>query len=1083
MDPASPPPRTLRDLVLATDWAATALGSVDGWSDALKTTVGLVLGARIPAIVFWGRDLVQVYNDGYAPLIGAKHPAALGQTAQECFPEIWDVIGPMLHGVLTTGAATWEQDQRLFLDRAGFAEECYFVYTFSPVGIDPIEGVFCVALETTAQVIAERRSVLLRDLASSLAALPSAGEVFDTAVAVLGRHRDDVLSGHLRILDGTPPQTLSWGGGDPARGGVGPAEVDRLVAAATAAGRVVVENAAVPSAPYQLGRPVVVAAPVARLGSPGPAAVLVMDVNPRIPFDLPYGDFVAQVAAVIGAALAVAEGFEAAARRARALEELDQAKTAFLSNISHEFRTPLTLLLGPLAAAADDDRLPADLRASMTMAQRNGRRVLTLVNSLLDISRLEAGRVAATYQPTNLSALTADLTSIFRGAAESAGLDLVIDCEPLGEAVHVDREMWEQIVTNLCANAVKFTDRGTVTVRLTRAGDAARLEVADTGIGIAAADLPFVFDRFRRAETGPATTRAGSGLGLALVRELVDRHGGRVTARSTPGVGSTFVVTVPFGTGHLDPAQVATGQVVAPRALSASPADVVEDLGEHGAHRPDPHPLAASAVRAEGGEATIWVVDDSTDMRDYLTNLLRPAWDVVAFAAAEPALDALAGALPDLILSDVMLPGASGLDLLAAVRADPATAGVPVLLLSARAGEEATLEGLRAGADDYLVKPFTARELVSRVRSNLHLAGVRREVGARALRHAAQLEALAGVAIQIISADTLDDIAAAAREFVRDRTSAGACSVTLVRPATTWPEPGEPGAGSVRIPLTADDGSALGSIDLDPRPGAELGEEDLRLVEQLALVASRRIENLLDYRRERGISHALQRSLLPTSLPRLASAEIVARYRPAVAAVDVGGDWYDALMLPDGRLMVTVGDVIGHDLTAAIAMNQIRLLLRALAADSAGPAELCSTVNRLLPAAGATRLATMVIAFIDPATGHTTMVNAGHPLPIVRSPDGVGEVAVPASLPLGVRSGTRYRDTDVVLAPGSMLLLYTDGLVERRTEQPRDSLDKLLRRVAELDLTDLGTAVDALLDAGGTDADDDIALLAVRRSA
>jgi serine phosphatase RsbU (regulator of sigma subunit) len=214
----------------------------------------------------------------------------------------------------------------------------------------------------------------------------------------------------------------------------------------------------------------------------------------------------------------------------------------------------------------------------------------------------------------------------------------------------------------------------------------------------------------------------------------------------------------------------------------------------------------------------------------------------------------------------------------------------------------------------------------------------------------------------------------------------------------------------------------------------------------------------------------------------------VVRYRASTAATEVGGDWYDALFLPDGRLMVTVGDVAGHDVAAAVTMGQIRLLLRSRAADSADPADLCTAVNRLLPIVGTPTLTTLVVAFVDLDTGQATFVNAGHPPPI-RSAGGQAEIlALPESLPLGVNPDARYTSVDTVLPAGSTLLLYTDGLIERRREPMRVSRDKLLRRVADLDVAALDVAaldagIDALVDASATDAADDIAVLALRRPA
>jgi serine phosphatase RsbU (regulator of sigma subunit) len=347
------------------------------------------------------------------------------------------------------------------------------------------------------------------------------------------------------------------------------------------------------------------------------------------------------------------------------------------------------------------------------------------------------------------------------------------------------------------------------------------------------------------------------------------------------------------------------------------------------------------------------------------------------------------------------------------------------------------------------------------------------------------LESLAAAATRIMSAESNADIAATVTDFATDMTTVTSCVVVPVsEPATAQAAiSGRSTEGHIRIPLRVDDATVLGHIDLTGEHADPPDPEDVQLVQQLALMASHRMDLLRRYRRERDISHTLQRSLLPDTLPQLPQIDIVARYRPAAATDDVGGDWYDALLLPDGRLMVTVGDVMGHDLAAAVTMGQIRLLLRARSADSASPAELCTTVNRLMATVGTPKLATMIVAFIDLTNGCASLVNAGHPLPILRTPTHTAPLTVPASLPLGVTATTVYHETGATLPPGSTLLMYTDGLIERRDEPLSVSCDKLRRLVADLDVTALDAAVDILLDAHAANAHDDIAVLALRRPA
>ncbi|HYL19550.1 MAG TPA: EAL domain-containing protein [Burkholderiales bacterium] len=409
------------------------------------------------------------------------------------------------------------------------------------------------------------------------------------------------------------------------------------------------------------------------------------------------------------------------------LAELDVAKTAFFSNISHEFRTPLTLMLGSLEDELGDrgQLLPPARLERIEIAHRNGLRLLKLVNALLDFARIEAGRMQAHYQPTNLSELTAELASSFDSATGRTGLTLTIDCPPLPEAVYVDREMWEKIVLNLISNAFKHTFQGGIVVRLAWLDGTAQLTVEDSGVGIAADEIPRLFERFHRVRGAASRTHEGSGIGLSLVRQLVQLHSGCIRVESELGKGSRFIVTLKAGTQHLPADQVAksgdgaaSGRTAAAHvkeALSwlpaASDTTVIQALPEN-----------------TGPRARILLADDNVDMRRHIARLLRRSYEVLVVADGEAALEAALSSPPDLVLSDVMMPRLDGFGLLKALRADERTRQLPVILLSARAGDEAAVEGLDAGADDYLVKPFSARELLARVRAHLELARQRREL-------------------------------------------------------------------------------------------------------------------------------------------------------------------------------------------------------------------------------------------------------------------------------------------------------------------------------------------------------------------
>jgi signal transduction histidine kinase/CheY-like chemotaxis protein len=480
-----------------------------------------------------------------------------------------------------------------------------------------------------------------------------------------------------------------------------------------------------------------VIAPMAQQGQHRPAGFLVAGINPFRRLDDPYCGFISLVAGQIAAALANAQAYEEERRRAQALAEIDRAKTTFFSNVSHEFRTPLTLMLSPLEEALthSDVQIGPDTRSLVSVAHRNGMRLLKLVNTLLDFSRIEAGRVTASYEATNLAEYTAELASNFRSALDKAGLRLVIDADPLPQPVYVDRDMWEKIVLNLLSNAFKFTFEGQIAVTVRAASDASHAEVSvrDTGTGIPARELPHLFERFRRVDGARGRSFEGSGIGLALVQELVKLHAGEIGVQSEFGSGSTFTISIPFGTAHLPSDRLgaprpsvsthtraqtyvdeAMGWLVGASATDLPQASTAEDLGRE-------------ATDTATGKELVLLADDNTDMRDYVRRLLSERYQVEAVKDGRAALEAAWRRRPDLILSDVMMPGLDGFGLLQALRNDGQLRDVPVILLSARAGEEAKLEGLEAGANDYLSKPFSARELLARVRANIDMANLRRE--------------------------------------------------------------------------------------------------------------------------------------------------------------------------------------------------------------------------------------------------------------------------------------------------------------------------------------------------------------------
>ena len=717
------------------DWAATPLGPVHAWPQSLRSALGICIESGFPIAIYWGPDLTLLYNDGWMPIPGEKHPWALGRPAREVWPEIWSAIGPLFEQVLSTGTATYLQDALLLMHRHGYTEECYFNYTFTPIrgegGV--IEGIFNAVVETTYRVIAERRSALLRETAHAVAgpgtvpeicvrgarALASPGRdatfalvyLFEEATAEATLVASEGLGGHTAStlarlsFDDAHPWPMRQLALNP-----DPVVVDHL------------DAEQFPGGAWPEHTHTVIAVPLLTGASQRPSGCLVLGVSPRRAVDDAYLQFAGQAGTHLAAAVSSAMALDVERQRAERLAALDRAKTAFFSNVSHEFRTPLTLLMGPLEDAVASE--PAVLQGpDLVACHRNAGRLLNLVNGLLDFVRIESGRVDAHFEVVDIGVLTAEYASTFRAAIERAGLRLRISRPTFPTDIYVDREMWETVVLNLLSNAFKFTFAGEIAIDIEQEADVVRVRVSDTGVGIADEHLPRVFDRFYRIDQPRSRTHEGSGIGLALARELVALHGGDIRVESVLGQGTTFTISLRRGRSHLPADRIVTHPRPTARRAPAFVSEMLRWVDTAGGED------EGDQSRSEGGvRHRVLVADDNADLREYITRLLTPIVSVSAVATGAEALRLLGSSAFDLVLTDVMMPDMDGFELLARIRADERLRGMPVVVLSARAGEEARLDGLERMADDCIVKPFSARELIAKTVNHLALARVRREV-------------------------------------------------------------------------------------------------------------------------------------------------------------------------------------------------------------------------------------------------------------------------------------------------------------------------------------------------------------------
>jgi signal transduction histidine kinase/FixJ family two-component response regulator len=730
-------PGALGRLIGEFDWSTTALGPLEDWPQSLRTTVSLMLNTTHPVWIGWGPQAIFLYNDAYISVLGdAKHPWALGCPASEVWAEIWDFCRPLVNKVFQKAEATYVGEAQLFMNRGGWLEEKYFTFSYSPITDETggVGGLFCPSTDVTSSILNARRLATLSSLSASALGEHTVASACTSAIAAIAANPNDIpfAALYLPAQEGGPArlqQTAHLGD---------PMPLPAQMALAGDAELLPVEHLeGLP--PGLAGERVTeaLALPLVLPGHARQAGVLVLGISPVAKLDEQYRSFLELVAGQVAAALQNATAAEEQHRRAEALAELDRANTAFFSNVSHEFRTPLTLMLAPIEDAIEDDenRLPAVQNERLQLAHRNALRLQKLVNTLLDFSRVQANRMHVSFTETDLAALSSDLASGFRSVIESAGLTLSVDCRSLSSSAWVDVGLWEKIVLNLLSNAFKFTFEGGITVALHQQDGNAVLQVSDTGVGIAAEHLGRIFERFQRVEGSRSRTHEGSGIGLALVRDLIELHHGHIAVASEEGTGTTFTVTLPLGRAHLTDEQIGA----APEASNRG----VREAYRLEAMRWLPEPLPQqtflnladdSSVLTVG--ARVLVADDNTDMRNYLVRLLRQRWQVTAVSNGREALAEAARSKPDLIISDVMMPELDGIGLIAALSESPTLHGIPVMLLSARAGEEARIEGLNAGADDYLVKPFSARELLTRVDSQLVRTRIRQIERAHATRMA-----------------------------------------------------------------------------------------------------------------------------------------------------------------------------------------------------------------------------------------------------------------------------------------------------------------------------------------------------------
>ncbi|KAF0366923.1 PAS domain S-box protein [Gigaspora margarita] len=720
----------VNELVYSFDWSKTPLGPMSSWAPSLKSTVDLCLHSVFPIAVYCGPELILIYNQMYRPILKTKHPNAMGLPAKEAWSEIYDDdLGPKFQEVMTTGQGLFRDDNLMLIHREGYIEECYFSYTLSPIfeADGSVNGVFNAVQETTQRILATRRLKTLGELGNRTPGAKTVESSCHMVAATLRDNDEDIPFAIIYLIESDESNNkirmarlVSTTFDEELETIAGSDGVDEYVFTKGRSKRILpdylsdiqdnititiednnnnnnnnnnmelsissnVQATSSHDTSFHIQHVVrtgehaiitlsngckAILLPVATsTGKNVLTSVMICGINPRRALDREYMGFLQLVVGHVSSSMTHGKSREEERKQAEMLADLNRQKINFFQNISHEFRTPLTLMLSPLEEAISMCSPDSPILPNLQLINRNARRLLKLVNTLLQFSRMEAGRLEARFQKTDIAKITLELASCFESMARSLQLDYIIDIqnqkefdEKLEREVFIDHDMYEKIVFNLCSNAFKHTWTGNVTVRL---------------------------------------------------RELyLEESHQWIQTKQRPDYDDNDPDVVMQGEGDKDAMDIDD--------------DFEADLGKR---------MSMSSIDDEKTKKYQFPFDDMS---------------------------------VDLVLSDIMMPNMNGYQLLSAIRNDPILQLIPVILLSAKAGEEASIQGLEKGADDYLTKPFSARDLIARVRVNIRLSYLRQQLLLQQRRQSETKQLLFSISNKIRSGLSLDKtLTTAVEEILR----------------------------------------------------------------------------------------------------------------------------------------------------------------------------------------------------------------------------------------------------------------------------------------------------------------------------
>jgi signal transduction histidine kinase/ActR/RegA family two-component response regulator len=660
------------------DWSSTPLGSVADWSISLRAHVRAMLATRQPTSIFWGGDYVNLYNDGFIPLLGQKHPRAMGEGAREVWSDAWPVVGELLRGVLTRGEAVRFAEALVPIVRDGQLEDAWWNYSYSPLADDDgsIRGILVVATEMTAEVRGRKQLEAAR--AEAEVARQELHGVFMQApfpMALLkgGAHRFALVNAPYRALVGDRAlDNLELGDvfADDEVGYYRP-HLDQVLAT---------------------GNPVVLReAPLLLVDASGTQTQRYIDVG-----YYPYLDATGDPTGVLAVIHDVTEKVEARLTETRlreSAEAANRAKDTFLATISHELRTPLSAILGWARMLRTGDLAANKVEHALEVIERNSLVQVQLIDDLLDVSRIISGKLRLDVQSLQIVPVVEAAVESMRHAIEAKQIRFSHVIDPSAGFITGDSHRLQQVIWNLLSNAVKFTPKGgTIRLIVARVDSSIELTVQDSGQGMSKELLPSIFERFKQADGSMARVHGGLGLGLAITRHIVELHGGTIEVHSEgEGRGATFVVRLPIAPFR----EQRDGPFRHPMASDLRPQFE--------------HPKELQGL-------TVLVVDDEKDTRDVLTEMLRQVGSSVLVAAgARDALSVLDRASPRILVCDIGMPEMDGYQFIEEVRKRPREKGgrTVALALTAYASPEDRRRALRAGFQMHLGKPVEPAEFVA----------------------------------------------------------------------------------------------------------------------------------------------------------------------------------------------------------------------------------------------------------------------------------------------------------------------------------------------------------------------------------